>query len=209
MSPLPLPTSPEPDFPGPPRFVSQTSVSLEGQPPNSTVLLTVLRNALAGGPYPPDAILRAIVDTARILTGANGTAIALQTDGTVICCARSGDLAPELGSLLNVDSGISGQCFRTAQPLRCDDARTDSRVEPEVCRILGIRSIAAVPIHGSMGTFGILEAFSSHAHAFTNEHIRCLKDLSEIAEAAHRQEAATKTLPPAQVGTALDRKSVV
>jgi len=63
----------------------------ESLPTSATPLLTVLREALASGHHPVDAILRAIADTARILTGANGTAIALQTNDVVVCRARSGD----------------------------------------------------------------------------------------------------------------------
>jgi TonB family protein len=142
-------------------------------------------------------ILRTIADAARLLTEANGIAIALRTDDGVVCRARSGDIAPALGTALNVDSGISGECFRTSKDLCCYDAQTDSRVEPEVCQSLGIRSIVAVPLCGPAGTFGILEAFSSRAHAFNDEQVRVLKNFAEIAETAFLREAAAKvvTLP--------------
>jgi hypothetical protein len=46
-------------------------------------------------------------------------------NGVVVCVGRSGDIAPELGDLLNVDSGISGECLRTGTMMRCDDASRD------------------------------------------------------------------------------------
>jgi len=170
----------------------------ESLPTSATPLLTVLREALASGHHPVDAILRAIADTARILTGANGTAIALQTNDVIVCRARSGDLAPELGALLSVDSGFSGRCLRSSRDLRCDDTQTDDRVEPEVCRILGIRSIAAVPLRGPTGTFGILEAFSSHSYAFTDEQVRSLKSLGKLVEAACQPVPGATPSTPAQ-----------
>jgi TonB family protein len=203
MSYLPLPTSSELDF-------SQTSASLEpSQRSNYTALLTVLRDALATETHPPDTILRAIADTARIATAANGTAIALRTNGVVVCRARSGDIAPELGTSLNVDWGISGECFRTSRSLRCDDTQTDNRLEPEVCRFLGIRSIAAVPVRGPMGTLGIVEVFSSQANAFTDEQISFLKSLGEITEAAYQQESGAETPTPAQASASFGRSEAL
>jgi TonB family protein len=189
MSSLPLPTSSEFKPPGRTPPLSPTSAGVEPSPPSSaTALLTVLRDALTAGAHTPDEILLAIADTARTLTGANGTAIALRSDGVVACRARSGDIAPELGAALNVESGISGECFRTSSVLRCDDTQNDRRVEPEVCRLLGIRSIAVVPLRDAVGTVGILEVFSSRAYAFSNEQIGLLKSLGEIAEAAYQRE---------------------
>ena len=202
MSHLPLPPSPELNLPRRTPFVSEPSAGLEpSQQANSTALLAVLRDALASGHHPVDAIFRAVADTARLLTGANGTAIALRTNDVVVCRARSGEIAPAIGALLNVDSGISGECFRTSRTLRCDDTQTDARVEPEVCRLLGIRSIAAIPLRGALGTFGILEAFSNHSYAFTHEQFSSLKSLGEIAEAAYRQAGSPTPLTPAQAST--------
>ncbi len=207
---MPLPPASEPDLHGRLPFVSHGSAGLEpNQDPSAKALLTVLRNALATGGHSPEAILRAIADTARILTGANGTAIALRTDGVVVCRARSGEIAPELGALLNVDSGFSGECFRLSRVLRCDDTESDNRVEPEVCRALGIRAIAAVPLRGPGGTFGIIEAFSSQAGAFAQEQVNSLKDLGEIAEAAHLQERRAKTSTPAQASKPVGLPEIV
>ena len=150
--------------------------------------MAVLRNALDDQTHSAEGLLQAIADTARVLTGASGVAIALPTDAVVVCRARSGDLAPELGSALNIESGISGECFRTSKALRCDDAETDSRVDAEVCRLLGIRSIAVIPLRGGLETIGILEAFSGQATAFAGEQITFLETLGEIAEAAYRKQ---------------------
>jgi len=185
MSSSPLPTSSESEPPGRQPPVSPAFANVEPGPPSSaTALLTVLRDALMAGTHTRDEILLAIADTGRTLTGANGTAIALRTHGVVVCRARSGEIAPQLGAALNVDSGISGECFRTSSVLRCDDTQADVRVEAEVCRSLGIRSIAVVPLRDAVATVGILEVFSNRAYAFSDEQIGLLKSLGEIAEAA-------------------------
>ncbi len=179
---MPPPPASEPDLHGRLPFVSHGSAGLEpNQDPSAKTLLTVLRNALATGGHSPEAILRAIADTARILTGAKEPQSPCGA-GVVVGRARSGEIAPELGALLNVDSGFSGECFRLSRVLRCENTESDNRVEPEVCRTLGIRSIAAVPLRGAEGTFGIIEAFSSQPGAFAQEQVNSLKDLGEIAE---------------------------
>ncbi len=169
---------------------SQARSSLESseRPSDDLDVLTALRQALVEGTRPPASIIHATAEFARILTGASGVALALRVNGTIVCRARSGDIAPEVGSPLSEDSGISGQCLRTATTLICNDAATDTRVDPDVCHALGLRSIAAIPLCSRMGVSGILEAFSNRPYAFDDEAVRSLRGLAEIAVAAHERE---------------------
>jgi TonB family protein len=155
-------------------------------------LIDVLRQALDGGTRSTESILRATTDAARVLTGAHGTALALRTDGAILCRARSGDIAPELGAPLNVESGISGECLRSASILVCNDAASDPRVDREACLSLGVRSIVVVPLRGGMGVAGLMEAFSTRAYAFGTEQIDTLRALAEVAEAAYDREGPTQ-----------------
>ena len=170
------------------------------------------------GSLSTDAILGALADAARVLSAADGTAIASRNDGVIVCRARSGGMAPALGAPVNSDSGISGECLRTASIQICGDAMADSRVDPEVCRALGIRSVAVVPLRGRMGIFGILEAFAARANAFEEEQINSLRSLAEIAELAYERERsaanfASSTSPvraalfPVAVNTDRDQSS--
>jgi protein TonB len=190
MGHLPLPASKGPGHhtPVPPPPPRSRIPQLE-----PVALLASLREGL-GAARPPDTIFRAITDTARTVTGAEGVAIALRAGGMVVCRARSGNLGPEIGAELNAGSGISGECLRTSKTLRCDDTQTDDRVDPEVCRKVGIRSLAVVPLRGRDGTVGILEVFSPRANAFGAEQISFLKRLAEIAQTAYEAECST-TVP--------------
>jgi TonB family protein len=180
----------------------------EDQPQSSALaLLGVLRDALNAGDHSPEEILTAAVNAARVLTGAFASAIGLRTNGSVVCRARSGDVAPELGAALNVESGISGACFRSAVIMQCDDAQTDDRVDSEVCRLLGINSIVAMPLRDATGTIGILEVFSNRAFAFSAEDIAFLKELSQIAEIAYRRELEAKN--PTAVPLPLSQAQVI
>ena len=81
-------------------------------PPENPALLGVLRQAVDNGSLSTDAVLNAVADAARVLSGAYGTALASRVNGIIVCRARSGDMAPELGAPLNTESGISGECLR-------------------------------------------------------------------------------------------------
>ena len=148
------------------------------------LIFVKLRKMIASDTQPTDTILGAIAVAAHSLTGATGAAVAMPRDGAVVCVGRSGESAPELGARLNVDSGISGECLRTGVIMRCDDASRDFHVDAEVCRQLGLQSIAVVPLRGQYGRVGVLEAFSTESYAFTEDKMEVLGRLAGIAEAA-------------------------
>ena len=87
----------------------------------------------------------------------------------MVCVASAGPDAPSHGARLQVDSGFSGECVRKGKLLRCDDTETDSRVDREICRVLGIRSIIAIPIRRVDTVIGLLEVFSSNAGASSSD----------------------------------------
>jgi TonB family protein len=142
-----------------------------------------------------DSILSEATHAARYFTDATGAALALWSQGVVICRARSGETAPPLGAKLDVDSGISGECLRSGRSKRCNDTLTDPLVDGTVCQELGIRSLAAVPLRGERGVVGILEVFSDRPYAFSDAHITLLKQLAQIAVTG-RAKSAPLASPP-------------
>jgi TonB family protein len=102
----------------------------------------------------------------------------------MVCRARSGTTAPPIGAKLSTDSGISGECLRTGQTQHCSDTESDPRVDVEVCRTLGLRSIAVLPIQGWRGINGIVEVFATKPRAFSAAHIAFLQQLAAVAERA-------------------------
>ena len=159
---------------------------------NASPVFVKLRKMIASDTQATDTILGAIAVAAHSLTGATGAAVAMPRDGVVVCVGRSGETAPELGARLNVDSGISGECLRTGVIMRCDDASRDFHVDAEVCREMGLQSIAVVPLRGQHGRVGVLEAFSNQTYAFTEDKMDVLGRLAGLAEAAWARGAVTE-----------------
>ena len=144
-----------------------------------------------------DAALQLLADRAQYITGASGAAIALRRDGKndMLCRASAGENAPELGALLSTEFGLSGESVRTRQPLRCDDAARDVRVNREVCRQMGIASVVVMPVVNDDEVLGVFELFSGKANAFGVRDVSAVQRLSEMVETAVRLAQATERLP--------------
>ena len=180
---------------------SSRSGNLSGNLDESTALSS-LKELIATGDHRLDSMLAAVADAARQLTGASGAALAMWKDGAMVCRARSGDTAPALGAQLSAETGISGECLRTGKIQHCTDTENDPLVDMEVCRNLGLRSIAVLPIQGWRGINGILEVFSTQPAVFTEPHIALLQQLAALAERArasqpHGASSAAPKLPAA------------
>jgi TonB family protein len=167
---------------------------------DESTALSSLKKLIAAGDHRLDPLLETIADAARRLTGASGAALAMWKDGAMVCRARSGKTAPALGARLNADTGISGECLRTGKTQHCIDTENNPLVDAEVCRSLGLRSIAVSPIQGWREINGILEVFSTQPGAFTDAHIALLEQLGALAERARstqpRDASPTPPKPP-------------
>lgn len=140
--------------------------------------------------------LQRVAEIAQRVTAANGAAIAMRQDSEIVCRARAGEMAPPLGTKLDANSGISGECLSTARPVRCEDTTRDARVDPEVRRQLGLWSLAAVPLGQESNVIGILEVFSALPYSFSLRHVEMLQQLADLVIAA--QGGATGALAPGE-----------
>jgi len=137
-----------------------------------------------------------ITEKAQSLTGATGAAIALQHGSEIICRARTGRTAPDLGVRLQTVGGISAECVRTGEVLLCDDAESNPRVDSHACRRLGVRSILAAPLRHFRRTLGVFEVLSSRPHAFDNNDVATMQFLSGMTVAAISRISSLRPKPP-------------
>jgi diguanylate cyclase len=108
----------------------------------------------------------------------------------MLCRARTGLTAPPLGSVIDVDSGFTGECVRTGKALRCDDSENDPRVDAVTCGRLGVRSILAAPIQYERDIVGVIEVFSGDAFAFDEGDVAVLQRLAQTVLLAMSQSAS-------------------
>jgi len=137
-----------------------------------------------------DLVLNDVVEQARSATGGSGAAIALFRDGELACRATSGENAPDLGVRVDAGSGLAGACVRTGEMQQCQDTETDPRVNAEICRLLGVRSMLMAPLVDGQRLIGIIQVFSAWPNAFGKREISALQVLAgRIAESNRQAEA--------------------
>jgi len=125
---------------------------------------------------------------------ADGVAIAIAIPAVVtsmICTVNCGEIAPPVGALLDVNSGISGLCIREKRTLHSPDTTIDLRVDKEACDRLGIRSVVVSPLLRDSTCIGVLEVFSAKVGAFDEA------DLTNVEQAAVRAASLIKLELPA------------
>jgi L-methionine (R)-S-oxide reductase len=143
----------------------------------------------AGENFEFDSFLKQIAERAQRCGEADGSVIALRRQGRFVCVARCGDLGPNIGAQLEVRRGISGECLRTGTALLCKDSEEDPRVDADTCRLLGLRSIAVVPILSKSEVLGLVEVFSVKPSSFDHQHMEVLSQLAAlVAESEKRFE---------------------
>jgi N-acetylmuramoyl-L-alanine amidase/putative methionine-R-sulfoxide reductase with GAF domain len=135
-----------------------------------------------------EEVLQLVAERALTIAGADGVAIALADEDAIVCRASAGNVAPDRGMRVDLNSGFSGACLLSRQVVRCDDSETDSRVSPEACRGLGARSMVAIPLTTRDSVIGLIEAFSSVPHGFNDSDVSSLSLLAELILAALRPE---------------------
>jgi putative methionine-R-sulfoxide reductase with GAF domain len=140
-----------------------------------------------------NAVLQLVTERALTLTGATGAALAFLTEDKMICRARAGEPAPLLGAPVNVKEGLSGECVRSDLLVSCEDTEKDPRVDPEVCRAMGIRSMMAAPIVSYLRVVGLLEVFSPHPHGFAKVHETVLDRLVDLIPKAYRENTQSES----------------
>lgn len=148
-----------------------------------------------------ESVLALLAARSQSLLRASGAAIALAglEEGTMTCRASAGECSPPVGATLQIGSGFSGECVRTGNTLRCDDAALDDRVDRDNCLALGIRSILAVPIRSGAKTLGLIEAFAAEPNAFDDHSAAVLQRFAETIVAALNRVAKKNTPPPPPV----------
>ena len=193
-NPSTLERSPEPRFP------------TQGVAPPGGPVEDSGRSLAAMAYHDLDAALQLLAERAQYITGASGAIIALRRGdhNDMLCRASAGPNAPELGALLSMEYGFSGESVRTRQALRCDDAERDPRVNREGCRRLGISSVVAMPILSEHQVLGVFELFSGKANAFAERDLAALQRLGEMVETAVKYAVAAQTVSEIQEEAAAD-----
>jgi GAF domain/PilZ domain len=159
---------------------ANVALSLEADAaPRGTVVSTTVQYEFKSLGGDLRSALTLIASRACSITRGTGAAVALAGERGMTCRAAAGKNVPKIRSLVDLNSGFSGECVRLLRPLRCDDASTDVRANAEACRSLEIRSILAAPILYERDLVGLLEVFSAAPFAFDDGDLAVVERLAQ------------------------------
>jgi GAF domain-containing protein len=133
-------------------------------------------------------------------TGATSVAIGLLHQGGLTCRAAAGMPIIEIAAPINRETGLTGLAIRRQMSQWCNDTESDARVDQQVCRQLGVRSIIVVPVSLQDAVVGVYAIFSDNPDAFSLADLNTVKKLSHWVSAA--VEATTVETSPATVSPA-------
>ncbi|SIO46535.1 diguanylate cyclase with GAF sensor [Singulisphaera sp. GP187] len=131
-----------------------------------------------------DEVMALAAERSQMLTKANGAIVELADGEELVYRAGSGAAAGHVGTRISAAACLSGLCLRTGEVLRSDETRTDPRVNQELCRQVGLRSMIVVPLVYGGRTFGILKVFSPRPRRFGDREVRTLQLLAGLVGAA-------------------------
>jgi transcriptional regulator with GAF, ATPase, and Fis domain len=144
-----------------------------------------------------DRILNDVAARALQATGATGVAIGLGREDAMICYAATGLPFADLGVRINTESGLTAAAIRRQMSQWCSDTESDWRVDIEVCRQLGARSIIVVPVCVRDTVVGVIAIFSANPDAFSLRDLNSVKELAELASEAIETTTVENIAPPA------------
>lgn len=136
-----------------------------------------------------DRLLQVVTDQATVITGADGAVVELVEGDEMVYRATSGLSTASLGFRLGVTNSLSGRCVRLGVPVRCVDTDYDARVDRELCRDLGIRSMVVVPLTAAGTAVGVLKVLSRQPDHFSESDVEVLQDMAEFIAESLQQPA--------------------
>ena len=131
-----------------------------------------------------DAIAQRAAERARVLSWADGAVVEITDDDGLVHRAKSGTGAASRSRRAGAVSDHPWHALVGSTPQVCGDTEADPRVDREVCRRLGTRSVVVVPLRHRDVPLGTIAVTSSQPHAFDKAQAEVLQLLADQVTAA-------------------------
>lgn len=123
-----------------------------------------------------------IVHNRAVMPQATGAAIEVVDGDMLTYAAVRDDRGPVKAIRLALAGSLSGFSIMAGRPYICHDSETDSRVDLEACRRVGLRSMIVTPIPYRGENIGVLKYYSDQQNAFGDfDQLVCLLLVGIIA----------------------------
>lgn len=128
----------------------------------------------------PHKVVDVVTRRAQELTRSSGAIVEIVDGEDLIYWSASGAATAQLGIKVKAETTFSGLCVKTGRVLRCDDSESDPRVNLELCRRLGLRSVLVAPLPYGDTIIGVLKVIAPTVNAYQQEDVRTLELLSAL-----------------------------
>lgn len=144
--------------------------------------------------------MQLIVDRAQTVANATGVAIALFKGHQLVYRAGSGSAADYVGRHVMATLSVPADTTGGREILRVEDVETDTRIQAEICRQFGAKSLLILLIYHEQSVAGVLEVFFSEAHAFQDCEVRAYRLMAGLigeamSQSTHLEREKTSTTP--------------
>jgi len=113
-----------------------------------------------------------VVERILKISGAQGAAVGIVHEEELVYQAGSGILSSQTNRSARREATLSASTLLHDIILRCPDAGTDFRVNPEITKRFGIGSLISVPVFHNGKTSGALELVFAKPDAFQDQDVR-------------------------------------
>src|SRR5262249_11346079 len=122
----------------------------------------------------PKEVMRRVVERTMDLLGGTGATVFLAEQDVLVSQAGAGSVASLVGGSVGLTSSLVGRAFTESAALRCHDAQSDPRVDPDMYRRLQIRSGIMVPLRSDLRTIGVLTVVHEAPNRFSDDEFQTL-----------------------------------
>lgn len=133
---------------------------------------------------------RLLSELACSIAGVDGASVEIVSGSEIEFVAAAGLLAGSEGTRMPRVGSLSGLVVATAESKICVDTAADERVDREVCRRLGISSMAVVPIRHAHHTVAVLTLACQQTCGVTPSHVELVEPLVKAGSARLLQAEA-------------------
>lgn len=106
------------------------------------------------------------------LTGASGISISLVDNGYLDCVAEAGIPAKVPGSSISSHSSQATEQLKSGHMFESENSQMDSRLDTEICCVIGVGSLVAAPVLRFGEIAGLVEVRWAEPHAFGEAELR-------------------------------------
>ena len=142
--------------------------------------LVQTQSAIAMSDFGFEGVLRTVVDEALALTNADAAVVELPDGDDLVYRAVAGAAVPFAGFRLAAAGSASGYCLANVEALVVVDTETDDRVDRDVCRQVGARSMVVVPLIHAGRPAGVLKVYSAEPNRVGADEARVLGLLGNV-----------------------------